>query len=150
MTVFFVDTSALAKRYLHESGSAWVQSWIEPVHGNVIIIAEIAIVEMKSLLARRQRENSLTAQAAALLWNDFLIHAQKEYLRITLDEQSITIATRLIDIYPLRALDAVQLASAIRGMAILGDPVTMISADTRLIQAALFEGFSADDPNNHP
>ncbi|MEZ4672161.1 MAG: type II toxin-antitoxin system VapC family toxin [Anaerolineae bacterium] len=51
MTTYFVDTSALAKRYFSEAGSTWVQSWIEPAAGNTIVIAELALVEMRSVLA---------------------------------------------------------------------------------------------------
>ncbi len=52
MSAFFTDTSALAKRYIPEIGSAWVASWIEPVEGNLIIISELAFVEQVAVLAR--------------------------------------------------------------------------------------------------
>lgn len=150
MSVYFVDTSALAKRYLVETGSAWVRGWIEPAHGNVMVIAETTIVEMKSLLHRRQREGSLTALAAVALQNDFLLHAQKQYLRVSFDEHVLNLAGHMVDTYPLRALDAIQLASAIRGATILGDPTTFVSADHNLLQAAAAEGFTIDNPNAHP
>lgn len=39
-----------AKRYLVETGSAWVRSWIVPTAGQAIIITELAVLEMFSLL----------------------------------------------------------------------------------------------------
>lgn len=65
MSAFFVDTSALAKRYLVETGSNWVLSWVEPPANNVIIISELTFVEMRSLLARCVRDKNLLAAAAA-------------------------------------------------------------------------------------
>ena len=32
--VYFVDTSGLAKRYIHEQGSLWTISWMTPATGN--------------------------------------------------------------------------------------------------------------------
>jgi len=55
--------------------------------------------------------------------------------------------------YPLRAYDAVQLASAIfarSGMQAAGaSPLSFLSADTRLLTAAQAEGFVTDNPNLH-
>ena len=56
MSAFFVDTSALAKRYLAETGSAWVRSWILPRTGNVTIITRLA----SALQAMRTLSISLT------------------------------------------------------------------------------------------
>jgi predicted nucleic acid-binding protein len=76
---FFVDSSAIAKRYLIEIGSTWVISWIEPATRNVIIISELALTEVQSLLARRVREGTLSTTAANALRNDFLIHYRDDY-----------------------------------------------------------------------
>jgi predicted nucleic acid-binding protein len=147
---FFVDTSALAKRYVIETGSSWVLSWIEPTAGNVILIAESTLVEMRSILARRVRGKALTLASAALLRNDFLLHAKNEYLIIYLDTNVITIAETMVDKYTLRTLDAIQLASAIEAVNLTGESITFISGDTELLNAAKAEGFSVDNPNLYP
>lgn len=74
MTLFYVDTSALAKRYIIETGSSWVISWIEPSSGNLIVMSKLTFVEMRSVLMRRFREGFLTLSQANLLWNDFTAH----------------------------------------------------------------------------
>ena len=71
MSTFFVDSSALAKRYLTEVGSNWVIQWIEPAAGNVVIVSELALAEMQSLLARREREGAITTANSNALRSDF-------------------------------------------------------------------------------
>ena len=150
MTAFFVDTSALSKRYVLERGSVWVKSWIEPVAGNVTVISELATVEMFSLLARKQREGHLTANDKVTVQRTFLWHTTNEYIVDLLDSRVIVIARNFIGKYPLRALDAIQLASAVDARTILSEPLVFISADRNLLVAAASEGFTIDDPNAHP
>lgn len=150
MTLYFADTSAVAKRYLVEIGTPWVISWIEPTTGNVILISELALVEFQSLLARRVRDGSLTPTAAAQLRTDFLLHYRDDYLVALADTPIYQAAGQLVTKHRLRTLDAIQLASAMHTFQILGDPITFVSADRHLLAAAASEGFSTDDPNQHP
>lgn len=46
MAVYFVDSSALVKRYINETGSNWVLSLCNPASNNDIVIAAIAGVEI--------------------------------------------------------------------------------------------------------
>ncbi len=150
MSTFYVDTSALAKRYLKETGSAWVLSWIEPPFGNIIVVAELASVEMFSLMTRRQREGTLSPANAKTLEADFLLHNQKEYLVVPLESAILVQARALINKHPLRALDAIQLASALQAVALLNERITFVSADNNLLTAASAEGFAVDNPLTHP
>jgi hypothetical protein len=63
VTLYFLDTSALIKRYVSEIGSVWVQSVIAPSSGNIITISELAKVDVAATLARRRRDGSLTPAA---------------------------------------------------------------------------------------
>ena len=112
MTSFFVDTSALAKRYVVEIGSAWVRSWIDPRAGNVVLISALATVEMLSLLERRKREGTMAAQAVALLESDFQSHVDFQYLVNPVDAAVLDQARQLIRNHQLRTLDAVQLVAS--------------------------------------
>lgn len=60
----------------------------------------------------------------------------------------------MIDRHPLRAYDAVQLASALRASRALQaarlPPLLFLSADDRLTAAATHEGLATDNPNAHP
>ena len=63
-------------------------------------------------------------------------------------------AGQLVVQYPLRAYDAVQLASALRVQLDLAQteatPLTFLTADDRLIAIAQAEGLLTDNPNHHP
>jgi uncharacterized protein len=45
MAVHFLDSSALVKRYISETGSAWVSGLFDPALGHEIFVAAIAGVE---------------------------------------------------------------------------------------------------------
>lgn len=150
MSVIFFDTSALAKRYVGETGSTWTQSIMHDATTDLVLISELAAVEMISLLSRRLRESTLSASDAAAFESTFLLHAEQEYLTLPLNDLVLLQARALIKAHPLRTLDAVQLASALRAGAILSEPITFISSDRNLLAAATAEGVLTDDPLLHP
>jgi uncharacterized protein len=150
VTTFFVDTSALAKRYLAEIGSTWTRSWVEPAAGNVVVISDLTSVEMFSLFTRRLREGTITAPAMTSLQTDFLAHFKREYLAVGIDENVLTLARGLVVKYVLRPPDAIQLASAIYAMNWLNETMIFVCADQNLLIAAAGEGFTTDNPNAHP
>jgi predicted nucleic acid-binding protein len=101
-------------------------------------------------LARRKREKSIsarTAQAARLLIDR---HVRREFFVVPLSTQVIKHAQDLSDNYPLRAYDAVQLASALEanGRLVTANqpPLTFVCADNRLLNAATTEGLQTHNP----
>jgi uncharacterized protein len=150
LSTYFVDTSALGKRYLSEIGSAWVRSWATPSAGNVLIIAELTTVEMLSAFARLLRTGSLSISDITSLRNNFLHHAETEYVVVPLDTTVVRQARNLVTSHPLRTLDAVQLACALKALAILSEPMTFVSGDNVLLATTSAEGFVTDNPYNHP
>jgi uncharacterized protein len=149
LNIYFVDTSALAKRYVPEVGTQWVLSWILPQTGNVIIVSELASVEMFSLLKRREREGTLLPAQSQILQANFLLHHEQEFLTVPLETAVLTTARDLVTTYRLRTLDAIQLACALQAVSILGVAMTFISADNNLLAAARAENLATDNPNDH-
>ncbi|MBA3873148.1 MAG: type II toxin-antitoxin system VapC family toxin [Anaerolineae bacterium] len=109
MSAYFVDTSALAKRYIREMGSTWTRSWLHVSGGNQIFVSELIRVEMFSLLHRYKRMNLFSNASIGRMQNAFLNHFQSEYSVIALNEALITEAADLAAKHPLRALDSIQL-----------------------------------------
>lgn len=146
------DTSALAKRYLTEAGSAWVRSWIEPSAGNVIIISDIAIVEFQSVLARHRNDGLITPAQELTLYTALLADRDNEYLSVPLEVSVLKRAGNLVSRYVplLRIPDALQLASALEAEVSLGEKLTFISGDKKLLSFAVAEGLTTDDPYAHP
>ena len=65
-SAYFVDSSALVKRYVRETGTAWVRSITRRRSSTDIFIALITAVEVTSAIARRRRVTLSAAQAASL------------------------------------------------------------------------------------
>ncbi len=65
----------------------------------------------------------------------------------------ISRARDLLDRYPLRAYDSVQLASALVANQALVlrklPPLIFVSADDRLVKVATAEGLATENPNSH-
>ena len=154
MSVYFLDSSALVKRYVTETGSAWVRSLAVPEARNSLIIARITWVEVLSALAHRQREGSLTPNDVAWAIQTFRYDLDMQYQVVELDPALAQAAGTLVTRHPLRAYDAVQLASALRVQSGLGQvqapTFTFLAADDQLIVIAQANGLLTDNPNHHP
>jgi uncharacterized protein len=151
---YFLDTSAVAKRYVAERGSAWVTSLTELSSGNACWLAAVTRVELVAAFQLRVRTGTLTAAQARQAEQLFRTELQTHYRLRAISDTILDRAMRLVVTHPLRAYDAIQLASALelharrraRGLSL---PI-LVSADHTLNQAAAAEGLSVDDPNNHP
>lgn len=154
MNPYFFDSSALLERYHVETGSAWVRRITAPRFGNLIYIAQITRVEVASAFARLKREGALPTRLERSARTFMKQHSNKQYRLVTFDDEIIERAEKLTDRHPLRASDAIQLASAIsissRLAAKSSYQVIFLSADLRLLAAATAEGLLVDNPNAHP
>jgi len=155
VNAYFLDTSALVKRYVPEIGSDWILSITDPATDNDLAISQITWVEVHSAFARRLRDGSLSAQRFDLIVQKVREDFENEYRVIDVDRTLIETATELVIQHPLRAYDSVQLASALRfqSTTLLSQPETrviFVSADNRLLDIAQSEGLATDNPNNYP
>ena len=154
MSIYFLDSSALVKRYVAEIGSTWIRALTAPDARNPLIIARITWVEVLSALARRQREGSLTSGDVAQAIQAFRYDMNTQYQVSELDPPLAEAAGELVTQHPLRAYDAVQLASALRVQSDLvrteAPALTFLTADNRLVAVAQAEGLLTDNPNRHP
>jgi predicted nucleic acid-binding protein len=64
---YFVDSSALVKRYVNETGSAWLSGLVASAAGNDIYIARITTVEVIAALTRRARGGTIGATDASAI-----------------------------------------------------------------------------------
>lgn len=150
MTAYFLDTSALAKRYINETGSNWISNFVHPSSGNIVTICDLTPIELFSLIERRLREKRLELATATTLKIGFLKHYQNEYISVILEQPILIQARNLVTQYPLRPPDAIQLACALEATRTLQMPITFLCADNDLLSAAVTEGFAVDNPNLHP
>jgi len=156
MATYFLDTSALVKRHLTETGHGWVRALCDPLIGHTIVIAEVALVEVAATYSRMARETPrrLSRARRDRLIADFETYVLRQYVVVDVTRALLTRAGALCRVYPLRTYDAVQLASALTrrdddlaaGLA----PLTFVCADVTPLGVAASEGFAPQNPNAHP
>ena len=152
MPAFFLDSSAAVKRYVKETGSAWVTGIMVPSEGKTLYAASISPVEVVAALARRQRLQATTTVPASLL-QQFRREFPRLFAPVDISPVLIASAMDLAEKHALRGYDAVQLAAVVQVGALCrsaGVPCTFISADAEQNVAAVREGLTVDDPNQHP
>ncbi len=154
MAVYFVDSSALVKRYINEVGSVWVLNLFNPVLNNEVLIAAIASVEIVAAITRRIRGGSISVTDATATCNQFKNDLISEYQVIEITQKIINSAMALAQTYGLRGYDAVQLAvgCAVNDLCMANSlpPIIFVSADKELNTAAGSEGLIIENPNNYP
>jgi hypothetical protein len=154
MTYYSFDSSALIKRYIPETGTAWVQAIAAPRSGNTVVMAQITQAEVVSGAMRRVRNGEISSRTAHTLRLRVDRHVSREYVVIHLGEHVLEQAQDLLETHILRAYDSVQSASALQAnqhvIAAGLPPLIFVSADNQLLTAATAEGFTVDNPNLHP
>jgi len=126
------------KRYASEAGSVGVRRLLA---ADVVATSRLSEVEIASALIRRAREGAFSARerdrALAALASDVAsIHVVELVPEVT------TKARGLLLRHPLRAGDAIQLASCVFLQQELGESVPFVAFDERLRTAARTEGLS--------
>jgi len=150
---YYLDTSALVKRYAQEAGTAWVINLTDPSAGHDIYIVRIAGPELIAALFRKVRTREISQEEAVRAAANFRTDFRAQY-QIT--EVTTSLANRAMELaekHGLRGYDAVHLAAAVElhtvrdRMELL--PLVFISADNDLNMAAHAEGLVTDDPNTY-
>lgn len=154
MMAFYIESSALVKRYAKENGTAFLISLLRPSAKNFLYSAKITEVEVCAALARRQKGLTLTANQVAKSTLRFRRIFAKRFFALDLTDTVINEAVRMTEIYALRGYDAVQLATAlIANRKRLNDGLTaliFVCADNELNIAAKSEGLVIENPRNYP
>ncbi|CAN5807579.1 type II toxin-antitoxin system VapC family toxin [soil metagenome] len=149
----YADSSALVKRHISEAGSVWIEQQFDAANGNRIITAKLSVAEVLSAMNRRRREANITATEYAKFSGDFLSFVETDYEMVELSDAVLFEAQRLLETHPLRAGDAIQLASALLANTELQSAnlpaLTFLASDARRLTAANSESLQTDDPQNH-
>lgn len=153
MAAYFLDTSALVKRYATEAGTAWVTGLIAPAAGNLVLVARITGVETIAAIARKRKGNLLSPADAGLALAAFRKELGGLFLIVEVTTALLAAAADLAEQHALRGYDAVQLAAALEASVerqrLNLPPLTLVTADKELLAAGTAEGLATDDPNNH-
>lgn len=154
MAIFYADSSVLVKRHVQEHGSMWFRYLTAPRARNRIETSRLSLVEVISALSRRVREGTLPLTVYAAVRDDFLACCRRRYRIVPITGDVLHRAQHLLEQHPLRAYDALHLASALEVHLRLTSaglpPLTFLAADDQLLGAATAEGLPVDNPHRYP
>ena len=146
MGVCYLDTSALVKLYVREPGTEEMIRLASPSSGQTLALLSVARVEFRAAVRRRERLGDIPRDAVDALIARMEKHLQSLYLVQPVTDAVVEEATALLDRYPLRAYDAMQLAGCLALRSRLGERPSFICSDRDLLAAAENEGLTALDP----
>lgn len=153
MALVYLDTSALVKRYVPETGSAWVARLCQE---ETVVISLIAVPELALALARRAREGALSAQQrdtlCKALLRDTRLFTLIEPNQAIARQAAVTLLAAPASVR-LRTLDALQFASARLAFARARrrgvTTGSFITADRALLDAASWAGLPTLNPEDY-
>lgn len=158
MALYFLDSSAIVKRYFQEQGHHWIETLHDANQRDVLYIAQAALVEVVASICRKAREQDISLEERNKTIDDFRGDVRSSYSVWVVDNALYVAAGDLCRTHRLRAYDAILLACAIavredsfRVQPPESEPpnVIFISADHGLLTVALAEGFNVENPNNY-
>jgi uncharacterized protein len=137
----FLDSSALAKRYVSERGSDRVEEILSTASS--LGLSVICLSEVVSGLCRLRREGKLSAPQYAEA-KRALIEDVNGAVVIHVTDQVVARAVKLLERWPLRSSDALHIACATEWSADL-----FVSADDRQCRAARGDGLRVEEVGHH-
>lgn len=151
MLFFYLDASALAKRYAWEAGTAVINHLFARVATERFTIFNVGTGEVLSILVRKRNAGYLSGVAfsqALLEFTAEVVHAPRLH-KLAADEALVTGALPLIQAHSINATDSIILRSALdlayRRRA-AEDDLVLVASDHRLLRAAQAEGLLTFDP----
>jgi predicted nucleic acid-binding protein len=151
--VFYLDTSALVKRYVVEPGSSWLAQLCSQESEKTIATALITQAEAAAAFARKTRDGTLLSADLTRILQDLAHDFTREYVTVEINHGLVERAVNLTTRHKLRGYDAVQLAAALELNSILLAAklasATFVAADDELLAAAQIEGLLIANPNDH-
>lgn len=144
---FYFDTSALIKLYHQETGTDQVEEIFRQAD-NVLIISELAGVELYSTLARKVRTGEIAPSVQDEVLRNFEHDCTHRFVIVPLGSSVIQKAKELLqkhgNTYALRTLDALHLGTCLIARA--KEEVSFVCADDRLVAIGTFEGLQILNP----
>ena len=147
MNCYFLDSTAFAKLFVEEEGTTAVIQLMESVEDNRKLLCASTPVEVYAALLQQERGGRLSHEdgerARAILRTEAARMVQQP-----LNAAALEAARQLLDRYPLRSSEALQLGSALVAREMFhGMEIIFVSAQSRLLEAAAAEHFQTLNPS---
>ena len=149
MLLFYLDTSALLKRYKTEKGTNVIDELFSArMEDEVFVTSHFTTVEVESAASRALKGRVLNKKAYGVLLELFAEDLETRVIALpvstALFSESALIARRLAT----RAGDALHLATASRVKNALAGNIVFVTSDLELVQASGADGFTVVNPED--
>jgi uncharacterized protein len=148
---FYLDASALAKRYVVEQGTLVMNHLLRRVARDDMICLTLGTLEVISVFVRKKNASAVPDPVFRQAMTDFrseVIDAAN-FTKIPATDSLVNAAAPLVAKHALNATEAVILRSVLDLVATLhttGDALVLVTSDQRLLRAAQAEGVLTFDP----
>ena len=150
---YYLDSSALVKRYVAETGTEWIARLCAVEAANTLYTVRMTGAEIAAALFRKVREGTLAASDAQAAVTRFKDDFRRRYQIVEITDELVETAMDLVERHALRGYDAVQLAAVLElqgaRLSLSLSPIHFVCADNRLNEAAEEEGLVTENPNRY-
>ena len=148
---FYLDASALTKRYAPEPGDRVVHHLFAKLTPDRLAVLNVGVAEVVSILVRKRNARIISRPTCAQSLTDFRAEVidEAQLRKITTTMALVTAALPLIERHSINATDAILLRSALdlaAGLRASGDDLVLVASDQRLLRAAQSDGLLIFNP----
>lgn len=145
--MIYVDSSALVKCYLEETGSETVRILMEKA--SVVAVSRLAYAETLSALYRRRKSLAASSEEFAVLIREFRREWELFHV-LEVNDEALQFLDEVIARHALRGADSIHLSTALWFKHVVKTAVTFVAADNELLQAAKSARLKTVNPNDYP
>ena len=152
MYYFYLDASALVKRYTRESGSDKLLFLFQNIPLARLRCLTIGAMEVFWICVRKRNDGRITSpqfERAVTHLSHEVIDSQSDFKTISVPDPLVWNSMRLIETHSLNSVDAIVLSSALDIAAELrstDDTLVLVASDQRLLRAARSEELLVFNP----
>jgi len=154
MKFFYIDASALCKRYVPENGTTVMNHLFARVRQEQMMCLMIGVGEVISIFVRKKNSQRITSKAFAQAMADFRLEVidASDFELISPDDAQMMASWYFIEKHSLNSNDAILLCSALDIASELHpeyDDLVLVAADERLMRAAETERLKTYNPEKN-
>ena len=149
MALYYLDTSALVKRYRTERGTEVMAAlFSDQTPDSAFITSHLTVLEVEAVAARAIGARLLTQRAHGTLLRLFNEDLDRAITVLPLTSAVLSEAIGVARRYTLRAGDCIHLATALRTAQAVSATIVFVTSDMELHRAAGRAGFTPFNPEN--
>jgi uncharacterized protein len=148
VSIFYIESSALLKRYRTEKGTDLIDELFEgKLESEIFTTSYFTILEITSVVTRLFKASEISRLSYQRILGDLAQKLKQQIILQPVSDYILSEAINLIIDSTLRAPDSIQLATILTIRSIVPDqPVFFLCADVKLNAACKFSGINILDP----